>query len=526
MRSSNGRAMGDGHVAFADVCNLESIFRNKALVALVFLIFIAGTMSILWLRDRSYESDSRLFVRETVTVDPTASTAGGNVTASDSQQREIQSVLDILTSRGLIADVVDELGPTHILDYRREEADGESESSVLPNLDIGQAVARLKVALAPLKLTDPPNERAKAIEVLSKSIQVAAEDESNVVTVTVEGRSPFEAQETCEVLLKTFLKTHLDAHRVPGALEFFESQTAAVKSDLDAATSQLRDLKNDCALTSVDASRTVLNEKLREVELEFLLASTTKFASEAKRQSMMSTLADVPETVIIEELTGLVNTAKDTMRGQLFGVELQKADLATFTPNHPEVRRQRRKLDEAKSVFGGQSVAPQLKRSINETHQQLDLARMLEQAETVAQTARLEKLSELRTSILREMRQLNEREIAITDVERTVELLDAKYRRYVASQENARIESALQEQQLSSINIVQPPTFNDDPVDFGNSFLFVLGTLGALVGSVFSAFGLEYLRNDISSESDVERELGLPVLATIPAAKRQRIVLN
>ena len=34
------------------------------------------------------------------------------------------------------------------------------------------------------------------------------------------------------------------------------------------------------------------------------------------------------------EVTGLTNSAKDVMRGQLFNVEIEKAELSTFTEDH------------------------------------------------------------------------------------------------------------------------------------------------------------------------------------------------
>ena len=528
MQRTNGRPAGDGHVAIADVCNLESIFRNKLLVGGVFLAGALATLIFLFVRSRAFESDSRLFVRETVTIDPTAAAADTMVKVTESQQREIQSSLDLLSSRGLLETIVDRLGPEYILAYEEpsrvdENGDPTAEKRfTLP--DIGGAVTAIKTALAPFNLADLPNPRAKAIEQLSKSIEVSSEDKSNVVSIAVQGESPYQAQKTCETLLDVFAEMHLDAHRVPGALEFFETQTAHVKAELDEKTAELRDLKNGCAITSVEDSRRVLADKLREVELAILTASAGQFSSQAKIDGMVTMLDRVPETIIAEEVSGLTNTARDVMRGQLYNVEIKNADLTSYSENHPEVVRRKRQLEEAKTVFGGEDVQPQVKRAVNVSHQQLDLARMLEQAEADAMKARTKRLLEQRESISREVRQLNEREVAIRDLERSVALLDTKYRRYMTSQENARID--LQAKQLSSVNVVQTPSFNDDPVDLSNSLLFLAGMLGSLMAAVAAAIGLEFLRNDISNARDVERELGMPVLATIPAGRRQRIVLN
>src|SRR5579863_6578297 len=85
--------------------------------SVTFLLLIAGVGAATMVWPRTYQSEARIYVqlgRETVHLDPTATT-GQTVHLSDSREREIFSVLELLRSRALYEKVVDELGVNSIL---------------------------------------------------------------------------------------------------------------------------------------------------------------------------------------------------------------------------------------------------------------------------------------------------------------------------------------------------------------------------------------------------------------------------
>lgn len=93
------------------------LFRFKWRAVTVFLTFIALVVLSLIVLPRSYISESRLFVktgRESVTLDPTA-TNGQNVTVNESREGEVRSLEDVLRSRVLLEQVVDDLGEETVL---------------------------------------------------------------------------------------------------------------------------------------------------------------------------------------------------------------------------------------------------------------------------------------------------------------------------------------------------------------------------------------------------------------------------
>ncbi len=153
------------------------VFRHKGKAFTFFVLTMVATVSIILWYPRRYRSEAKLFVRlgrETVALDPTATT-GQRVALMESRDNEINSVVEMLKSRGLAEKVVDQLGPQAILDadINDEPAEGASKESY-------QFLANLAAKIANI---DPTTPRDRAIRRISQGLDVEAEKKSNVITV-------------------------------------------------------------------------------------------------------------------------------------------------------------------------------------------------------------------------------------------------------------------------------------------------------------------------------------------------------
>ena len=229
------------------------------------------------------------------------------------------------------------------------------------------------------------------------------------------------------------------------------------------------------------------------------------------------TLLELPERIVSEEVTGLTNTSRDAMRDQLYSFELEKTKLESrYSAEHPLVVDAREKYQKAKDVFETELVPPQEKRALNASCEQIKVSRLLEQATLASAIAQVAELEKQRDDVQEAIRRLNRQEILIVELERQINLFDLKYRRYMESLEQSKVEEALAEDRISSMNVIQPPTFSDDPIDFSHALIAVAGLVAAAFTAVAAAVALEQLRDTIASTSDLERELRLPVLLTLP----------
>ena len=163
---------------------------------------------------------------------------------------------------------------------------------------------------------------------------------------------------------------------------------------------------------------------------------------------------------------------------------------------------------------------------LNTTRQGVKAQHLVSKAEGAGVAARFSELQKQREVVLEEIREVNRKELELTAMQREIDVLDLKFRKYSESLEQARIDEALQRDNLSSINVVQPPNFNDDPIDLSNTILVLAGFFGSLFCAVGAAFACRYLRNDLSTTEDVERELGIPVLGSVPKSRQRKVQFN
>ena len=94
------------------------------------------------------------------------------------------------------------------------------------------------------------------------------------------------------------------------------------------------------------------------------------------------------------------------------------------------------------------------------------------------------------------------------------------YKLYLAKFEESRISDAMDSEKITSVSLIEParpPLFPENDSGMRNLLLAVL--LGAFA-ALGIAFFMHYLDDSLETVEDVEKFLGLPVLASIPEIKK------
>jgi uncharacterized protein involved in exopolysaccharide biosynthesis len=131
-----------------------------------------------------------------------------------------------------------------------------------------------------------------------------------------------------------------------------------------------------------------------------------------------------------------------------------------------------------------------------------------------------------RGQLIEELKQLNHHEVRINDLEREASLLEASYRGYSEKLEQARIDDALEAGRISNVNVVQPASYVVEPVKPQKLLIVALGLAAAMAGAVVAALSAEFLDGSLRSSDDVERQLEVPVLLSIPRVAERGVLLN
>ena len=230
------------------------VFIATAVLAVLAMIFLP----------KSYVSEAMIFVklgRETVSLDPTATT-GSTISVLDTRDNEINSIRDMLYSRGLVERVVDRIGPEVIL--------GEAELS---------AETKERDPLEKDYLNSP---RQKAIKTLTEDTYVVSSRKSSVLILHAEAASPELAQRILKEYLDVYQVMHTGAHQTPDSNDFFDQQSQLKRRQWQESMKALQVAKEDAGVVSIEGARENLKEQTHTIESSLMGAISTLSSTRAR----------------------------------------------------------------------------------------------------------------------------------------------------------------------------------------------------------------------------------------------------
>lgn len=536
----------------------RAVFRHKKKGLAFFLAVIALAAAATGLSPRTYRSEGTLLVRlgrENATLDPTATLGRDPVVSfGASREDELNSVVEILSSQAILEQVVEAIGEKPILrepsaveggkvpkSPPSKTSPGEPAPQPDPSSSNGSGernaprAAPTKAAVVDWQLLDrwrraspevPARERA--VRRLSDHLEVYAGRDSNLVHIAYEADDPELAQRVVAELIDCYLQQHVRLFRTQGSREFLEEQTAHLRKELTTTETALRDLKNETGLAAPEEQREIVVEQIGRLEDELATAEVARAASQARVERLRSSIAELPKTELLSQTSGHPNEAADRMRQRLFDLEIQLEEYrARYTGEHPLLQEVRQQVAAAQEILGRETTSrDQVTSGKSSTFGEAELALLEEEtrlAELEAKTIGLE--TELASARAR-AKTLNADLVQIAKLQRELDLHESNYRKYATNLEQSRIDEALELERISNISVVQHATRNFDPVHpkvaVNVLLALAVGTLGGLALTLTS----QYLDHTFDTPEEVERELGLPVLVSVPRMPKRWLAIG
>jgi len=499
---------------------LETVFRHKRKIIVCPLLAVALGTSVLLFYPRTYRSETQIFLRvgrESVGIDPTADTGHMIALQASDRKDEIKSAIEVIKSRGVIAQVVDHLGADVVLG-RGESAKRGFVAQVIS--------APLRLFAGLLRSVDPVSDREQAIIEVERHLYVGAERGSTLIEVEYDAKSPQLAQTVCRAIVDAYQQQHMRIHRSEESRPFFAEQQDRLRRQLDGAMEAVREAKNEMGLADVQQRRATLEAQFSAVELDRLTTQQQLAASQARAADLEQQLTRVPERLVASRKS-VPNVGADLLRDQLYALQVKSMDLrARYHDTHPRVQAINEQLAEAEQVLAQQlGERTETTDDVNPIHRQLSLELKQEQSILAGLKARLAELDQQSKFVLSEQRTVNGYELKIDQLSREAVLARDSFFEYAKNMEEARIDKALENERISNVSVVQPATLSERPVS-PSKLLVAIGTLLlATAGTATVVMGSEWLGDRIQSGDDVTRALDLPVLASIPGDGVHRYVL-
>jgi len=243
-----------------------SAFKNhwKAAAVTLLATLALAILAAMFL-PKEYRSDAMIFIRlgrETVSLDPTATT-GSTISVLESRDNEINSIRDMLYSRGVVEKIVDRIGPEVIL--------GDAELSD----------ERLDENFAPTKdYKDSP--RQKAIELVDKDTDIITARKSSVLILVAKAATPELAQRILTEYLDVYQEMHAVAHQTPKSNKFFEEQTRLLRVRWQESMKALQIAQEDAGVVSIDGAKENLKSQINTTQSNLMQVKNSMTAIRAK----------------------------------------------------------------------------------------------------------------------------------------------------------------------------------------------------------------------------------------------------
>src|SRR5688572_2617113 len=242
-------------------------------------------------------------------------------------------------------------------------------------------------------------------------------------------------------------------------------------------------------------------------------------------------IVEAPEPVVATPAAGASDEMAKTLQDELQNAQQSLVALELkLKPDHPDVRRVRRNVEELKKRVEAQQLEGVLTTRPTNTVV-MDYAKRKRLIDSKAALENLDR--EIQSKLMEEQRLRSVlgmyqarieatpvREAELTSLMRDYETLQQTYRSLLAKKEESQISANLERRQIGEqFKIVDPARVPERPISPNRPQLYVLGMLAALAIGVVLAAAAEYFYRTIRTEADVRAALNLMVLATVPSIR-------
>jgi len=309
---------------------------------------------------------------------------------------------------------------------------------------------------------------------------------------------------------------HLAMHRPGDAFAFFKQEAARYKQELEGIESQLASFGQEEQLVTDGTEKEIGVRKLNDYKAS-LLDTRTATAEVQARIRQLEALSKTTSRRTVRSIRTAPNESLKDLQNQLVTLQMKQTEMQSkFTDTYRPLQDLNKQIDDIKNNIAEAQKAPMVEQTTdtNPTDDwiKVELAKARsELASLQAGTNATEKaVQEYRSMVL----DLDQKNMKRADLVRAQKAAEEKYLLYQRKEEEARIEEELDKQRIVNVAIAEEPSVPvlPEPAPIPLKFGFVLaGLLSFGIG-----FATDFYDRSIRTPDEIERYLGVPVLAAMP----------
>jgi len=397
-----------------------------------------------------------------------------------------------------------------------------SEVRILQSRDLKERVVNTIKAenIYPVLAKNPPpgvTPAEVAILRLQKDLAINAAPKGNVIEVAFKTENPAIAASVVNSLVNFYIDRRTEVYKDPKSLMFLDKKTEEYRQKLADAENRLKAFKDQVQIVSFDDQRTaLLNQRMT------LIASVNATVSQVLEvQERLTELERQMQATPKNVLSGPAGERQAEADSRLLALQLQEKELLSkYKEDNRLVTNVREQMQLVKEYLEKQNTrnAGNRTTSADPVYQDLQKQVLESKAELSALKVRKSTLDQQLAELGTQLDALASHEGKYRELQRDVTNNEERYHSYRHRLEESRIYDELERQKMTSVSVIEPAAVPMVPANPSKpTILFVGIVLAVGIGTALGlCFLLEFLKRGVTTPSEAERRLGLPVLVAVP----------
>lgn len=471
LRSETTQQSGERDLSLQQVWNV--VKKRKWLIISTLCFSTLAAFLITKLTPSSYQANATIKIER----EPTRVVEFGQIFNTDQKDSIdiLQTEYELLKSRALAERVVKEMGLT--------------QASLRPK----QSVFSLLGSDEPG--TDKTDDIRKTADDFSKKLFVQPLEQSRLVKIYFEAPEAAQAANITNTLIKTYVGMRNEAHTETGdyAKGYLEQELDKARRELTQSEQRLINYAKKKNILNIDDTQSVNVQKLTDMNQALADAERRRIQTESKYKQLQATGGS---------RDALDNLAIQNLKTTLASLEAEYQEKSRlFKPGYPDMQRL-------------SSQIADMRRTVNKETASVQNAI---KAEYLAAKDEENKLRDRLSKLNNELMQIQDKSIEYNALKREVETSRQLYDELLQRMNEVNVASGANPSIVRIIDEAQTPLQRYRP---NLSLNLIIGLLGGLLGGIALAFLRENMDDGISSDEDMEKLTGFPVLGAIPDASK------
>ncbi len=473
---------------------LGIVFRNRRVVLFTFLATFGGVVAAVLFFGIKYQAQTEILVKHQRGDDVVSTDTNSGRPESDdhAREREINTEVALLQSQDLLEQVVKQCG--------MDSGNKHFWSGWLPSWG------------------DHTSRTAKAVQRLKNHLEVQPLPDSNIIQVRYTSHHPDEAAQVLEKLDELYIAKHVAVYRPAGASDFFNKQTERYKEELHDAEAQLASFNTLQDAPAPETEKDLILKQATDFDGQLQQTRASIQSTEHQIQAIKAELAVTPSRITTQHTTQQNPQLMANLKSTLQNLEIQRTDLLSkYQPSYRPVQEVEKQIAQVKATIAATDNAPMHQDTTdqNQTYQMLQTSLAQAKAQLAALRAQAAAMAPVVHTYSRQAVLLDQKQIKQQDLLRNIKTAEQNYLLYLNKSQQAQISDALDRKRILNVSVAESAAVPSLPVS-SPSVLILAGGVLALIVSMGSAFGVDYLNPSFRTPDEVIRYLDVPVLAALP----------